>query len=827
MITHRILALLAVLSLGVAVRVAAQSSGAANPALIGQPTALVVQPAVVELVGPRALRQLVVTARYADGSARDLTQACLITSAMPAVATVTPDGRIVPHQNGTTTLVIRAGGHTVQVAVTVRDLDKEQPISFRHEVIAALNVGGCNAGACHGTPAGKNGFRLSLRGYDPDADYVQLTHDALGRRTGSAEPEQNLILLKALGRIAHEGGARFPASSVPARVLRIWLAQGLPDDGAGLPAVKRLEILPGTQVLSAPARRQQLAVLAHFSDGSVRDVTPLTVFSSSDDMVASVAVGGLVDFHKTGEVAILCRYLETMQTVLLAYLEPKPGFVWKQPPEHNYVDKHVFAKLKMLSIPPSELCSDHEFIRRAYLDVCAVLPTPAEVKAFLADQDRDKRARLIDKLLDRPEYADFWALKWSDVLRISRKTLGADGANLFHKWLHDHIRQNTPFNKVVHGLLTADGNTFTQGPANYYRVVKQPEDLAETTAQLFLGIRLGCARCHNHPFEKWTQDDYYSTAAFFARVQVKAEKKSTPKKIEAASVYVELKGEVMHPRTGAVVPPRFLGGKLPVLGPEQDRREVFADWLTAPDNPFFARAVVNRLWFHLFGRGIVDAPDDIRDSNPPANEALLDALAKDFIAHDFDVKHILRVILNSRTYQLSATSNPFNKEDTRYFSHVVPKMLTAEQLMDAISQVTEVPEKIPGMPPGTRVVQVPDFDEAPVFLNAISRPARTLPCECERDDEVTLAKALQFVNGSTIMDKISNDKNCLTRLLASKKTNEEIATELFLMVLGREPTTDNLRAVVEHVQKHAAHPRQGWEDVLWALMNTREFMFRH
>jgi hypothetical protein len=821
---HRFLALAAVLAV-VAVAQPAPPAPEGAAAVIGQPTGLTVQPAKVELTGSRDLAQLVVTGHYPGGAVRDLTPFVSITASNTGVVSVSAEGRVAPLANGQATLIVRAGGKSMEVAVTVRGLDKASPVSFRREVVAVFNVAGCNAGACHGTPAGKNGFRLSLRGYDPDGDFLELTHDAAGRRTRAGDPEHSLLLLKALGRVSHEGGPRFPASSVHARILHDWIVQGLPDDTSAA-AVTRLEVLPGSRVLAAPARWQQLAVLAHFADGSVRDVTALTVFSSSDEAVADVTAGGLVEFKRTGEVAILARYLQTMQTVLLAYLEPRPGFVWADPPEHNYVDKHVFAKLKQMSLPPSEICSDTDFLRRVTMDVCGVLPTPDEVQAFLADKAKDKRVKLIDALLERPEFADQWTLRWADVLRLNRKLLGEGGVATYHQWLHGHVAKNTPFDKVVRELLTAQGNTFKDGPANYFRAARTPEDLAETTAQLFLGVRLQCTKCHNHPFEKWTQDDYYATAAFFAQVKQKqvGGKKPDPKVAEVISI--DPQGEVQHPRSGATVAPRFLGGKAPTIAPGQDRRTVFADWLTAADNPFFARAVVNRLWFHLFGRGIVDAPDDFRDSNPPANEALLDALANDFAAQHFDVKHVLRVILNSRTYQLSSTSNAFNKDDTRYFSHCVPRLLTAEQMLDAICQVTEVPETIAGMPPGTRVMQVPDFVEVPQFLRSISRPARELACECERDPDPNLAVALEIANGKAVARKVAADKNRLTRLLAAKRTDDEIAMELFLAALSRPPSEDELARLHKHLAR-GPDRRRAWEDVVWSLVNLREFLYRH
>jgi hypothetical protein len=794
--------------------------------VVGQPAALIVQPHTVVLSGPRGVRQLLVTGKYSDGSWRDLTPYCDYTSEAPSVVRVEAGGMVHAAKNGSSRLIIRAGGQRVSVPVTVKDFEDPTPVSFRQEVMAALNVGGCNAGACHGTPSGKGGFKLSLRGYDPAADYLQLTRDALQRRTNRLDPAASLMLRKARGQVAHEGGQRFAKDSYALRILQDWLREGLQDDAAELPAVNHLEILPGSRILTTPARTQQLAVLAHFSDGRMRDVTRLTVFSSSENAVAEVNSTGLVGFRKVGEVAILCRYLQTMQSVRLTYLEPGKDFVWQPPPEHNYIDRHVFARLKMLSIQPSDLCTDQEFIRRAYLDLCALLPSPAEVKAFLASKDREKRARLIDALLERTEYADFWTLKWMDVLRGSRRTLGDKGIEVYRDWLHNNLQKNTALDQVVRELLTGEGNAFEVGPANFYRATRDPQELAENTAQLFLGVRMQCAKCHNHPFERWTQDDYFSLAAFFAGVKQKtlSGKKFNVKKQEPEIVFAG-KGELKHPTTGKVVRPRFLGSRQPA-DLDKERREALADWLTAPGNPFFARSVVNRLWYHVMGRGIVDPVDDFRDSNPSANDELLDALAKDFVARDFDVKHLLRTILNSRTYQLSARSNASNRDDNKYFSHAVVKLLTAEQMLDAISAGTEVPEKFAKYPAGTRAVQLLDGEVNHPFLKAFGQPARELPCECERNGEANLAEAMQLINGTTVHAQLTVAKNRIGRLLAKKTPDAEVLSELYLATLSRLPRPSEARRFLTYVSE-AADKRSAWEDVQWTLFNSKEFMFRH
>ena len=823
--------LLAGLFLGTAIlpaRAGIPDDPAARAKVIGQPTAILVQPETIALNGPRAKQQVVITGKYADGFVRDLTPFAEL-SIEGDVATLYEGGYLMPKKNGTGALVVKAGGQTARAALTVKDIEKPQPVSFRREVIAGMNVGGCNAGACHGTPSGKNGFKLSLRGFDPPVDYLQLTRDVLGRRTDRLAPESSLMLLKALGRVPHEGGTRFSAESIPARSIRDWLTEGLQDDAANLAPIKSVQVLPGSRVQNSPARWQQLSVMATYGDGIVTDVTRLTVFSSSDTAVAEVTPTGFVEFRQAGEVAILCRYLDELVTVRLTYLEPRPGFVWKAPPEVNYVDQHAFAKLKLLSIPPSDLCSDADFVRRAYLDVCGILPTPEDVKKFLDDKAADKRAKLIDALLDRPEYADFWTLKWSDVLRSNRKTIQIKGIHVFQTWVRDHIVKNAPFDEMVRELITASGSTFANPPANYYRIARDPQNLAETTVQLFFGIRMQCAKCHNHPFERWTQDDYYSMAAFFARVKQKKdpmEPGATAQVPGAEIIYSERSGEVTQPRTLKIMQPKFMGGPIANIAPGADRRESLAIWMTGANNPFFAKSTVNRVWYHLMGRGIVDPVDDFRDSNPSANDELLDALAKDFAGHKFDLKYLIRTIMLSRTYQLSAQATELNKDDNKYFSHAVTKLLTAEQLLDAICATTEIPEKFAGMPPGTRAVQLPDGEVNHPFLKTFGQPARELACECEREGDSNLAQALQLINGPTVNEKLRNPGNRVGRLLGKKATDMEVLTELYLATLSRLPTEVDAKVALEHVNK-AADKRKAWEDVHWALLNAKEFLFRH
>ncbi|VTT97759.1 Ig-like domain-containing protein OS=Singulisphaera acidiphila (strain ATCC BAA-1392 / DSM 18658 / VKM B-2454 / MOB10) GN=Sinac_2724 PE=4 SV=1: Big_2: PSCyt2: PSD1 [Gemmataceae bacterium] len=799
-------------------------------AVIGQPVALDVAPGDVKLVGVRDARQLVVSGKYSDGTVRDLTAVADLRVEPAGVVDLQEGGFLRPKKNGTATVTVGAGGKVVKVPVAVSGLDQPAPVSFRRDVIAALNVGGCNMGACHGTPSGKNGFKLSLRGFDPAADFVQLTRDQFGRRSGKHDAEQSLLLIKGIGRVPHEGGQRYGATSVPAEMIAAWLAEGTRDDAPALAGVKKVDVVPGARVLRAPAKWQQLAVNVTFADNVSRDVTRLTNFSSSDPSIADVTPNGLVEFKRSGEVAVLCRYLEEMVSVRLTYLEPREGFAWPNPPEANYVDTHTFAKLKQMSIAPSDLCTDFEFVRRAYLDAIGRMPTVEESKAFLADKDAKKREKLIDALVEAPEFADFWALKWADVLRSSRKTIQTKGSYGFQAWLRGHFQKNTPWDKVVQELITANGNTFANPPANYYRIAKDPQSLAETTAQLFLGVRMQCAKCHNHPFERWSQDDYYGMAAWFARVKTKPEPAvGTPaaKNAGAAEViYASRDGEVQQPRSGKTMKPRYIGTGDADVKPTEDRRAVLAAWLTSGDNAFFSKSVVNRVWFHLLGKGIVDPVDDFRESNPSCNDELLDALAKDFAKNKFDMKLLVRTIMKSRTYQLSAQPNASNADDTKYFSHAVTKLLTAEQLLDAICDFTGVPEKFAGLPAGTRATQLPDGEVNHPFLKAFGQPARELACECERESDGNLAQALQLINGPTVNEKVRGANNRLGKLLAAKATDEQILTELFTAALARAPFEDEKKISLGHVAR-GADKRKAWEDVVWALINTREFLFRH
>ena len=798
--------------------------------VIGTPASVEAFPASITLAGAHDARQLVITGKYADTTLRDLS-AVATARVEPAGILDLQDGLYLrPLKNGTANVIITAGGKETRVPVTVAGMDQPSPVSFRRDVIAAMNVGGCNAGACHGTPSGKNGFKLSLRGFEPASDFLMLTREQFGRRTDKHDPKASLMLLKSIGGVPHEGGQRFGLGSVPAEMMIAWLSDGLKEDAATLPPVKIAEVFPAARVMNAPSKWQQLSVNVTFEDGKTRDMTRLTVFSSSDPSIADVTPAGMVEFKRPGEIAVLCRYLEQMISVRITYLEPRAGFAWPNPPVNNLVDTHVYAKLKLMNIIPSDLCTEDEFVRRSYLDCVGRMPTPEEVKAFIADKDAKKRDKLIDKLVDLPEYADFWALKWADVLRSSRKTIQLKGSHGFQAWLRENFQKNVPIDAMVRDIITSSGNTFNNPPANYYRIAKDPTSLAETTAQLFLGVRMQCAKCHNHPFERWTQDDYYGMAAWFARVKTKPEPSIGTKPAAPAAgaevVFIGRDGEVTQPRTQKTMKPRFPGSGDIEVKPNEDRRNGLADWLTKPENPFFAKSVTNRVWFHLMGKGIVDPVDDFRDSNPSCNDELLDALSKDFSKNKFDMKLLVKTIMKSRTYQLSAQPTETNRDDNKYFSHAVTKLLTAEQLLDALCDATAVPEKFAGLPAGTRAIQLPDGEVNHPFLKTFGQPARELACECERESDGNLAQALQLINGPTVNEKIRNPNNRLGKLLGAKTSDDAILTDLYYAALSRPPFEDEKKLALAHITK-GMDKRKAWEDVLWALINTREFLFRH
>jgi hypothetical protein len=715
----------------------------------------------------------------------------------------------------------------------------DEPVSFRNDVMAVLSRAGCNQGTCHGNLNGKGGFKLSLRGFDPAFDLASITRDALGRRVDRHRPSESLLLQKPAGLVPHEGGKRFAVGSREYEIFHRWIADGMRPDPAGTPALVRLEVTPAEQYLVEPVHEITVAARAIFSDGTSKDVAGLAVFESTNPNV-DVSRSGLVRAIQPGETTIVVRYLDRQGTALLAFVPARPEFVWSAPSAVNYIDDHAFARLQKLRMNPSALCNDAEFLRRAFLDVLGILPTAAEARAFLADARPDRRARLIDALLERPEFADYWALHWSDILRNEEKQLDRKGVRLFHEWIRSSIAHDKPLNVMARELIAARGSTYAEPAANYYRALRDPQVRAEATAQVILGIRMQCAKCHNHPFNQWTQNDYHQLAAFFARVQYKVLENRRRDNFDQHEfigeqlVFQDDKGEVKHPVSGAVLRPRFLGGDELALAETGDRLRALADWVARPDNPFFARTQANRIWAHLLGKGIVDPIDDFRQSNPPANGPLLDALANDLAGHNFSLKHLIRRIMNSRTYQLSSVPNATNQTDETNFAHGLIRPLPAESLLDAISQVTEVAAEFEGYPVGLRATQLPSLPsphredksgEAAKFLRLFGKPERLLSCDCERATDTTLGQTLQLIAGPLVNRAVAAPDNRLGRMLKAGRSSRAIVEELYLAALCRPPSASEQSAMVARVEA-AADRRAALEDVLWALLNAKEFLLR-
>ena len=786
---------------------------------VDQPKSIVLEPAKVELLGPRAVQKLLVTGTY-DGEVRDLSTVATFTSSAANVVRI--DGGIAkPLANGTAKITAKIAGKEATIEVTVKAFDKPAPHSFRNEMLAALSKAGCNAGACHGSPSGKAGFRLSLRAFDPALDILTLRSEFFGRRTNVVKPAESLILKKGLMEVAHGGGRRLRKGEAPYEAMHGWISEGLRLDAADTPNLLRIEILPSKRILRDASEQQQLIVNGYFSDGSVRDVTELTVFTSSNESVGSVNAHGLVAKTGRGETAILGRYLDKMSTSYITYLEQVPGFAWNNPKANNFIDELAFSKLKQLQILPSDICSDEEFLRRAFLDTTGRLPNVEEVEAYLADKTPARRNNLVDRLLASHDFASYWSLKWGDILRSNSKKLKTTGVYKFRRWIYESVYSDKPLDLFARELLMANGSVYENPAANYWRASRDPNDAVETTAQLFLGIRIQCAKCHNHPFERWSQDNYYGIAAAFARVGRKKGVDADDEIIFGATA-----GDVKQPRTGQTMKVHLLlKGDVDVPA-DQDRREVFAKWLTEADNPFFAKASVNRIWGHLMGRGIVEPVDDFRDSNPPSNTPLLEELASQFVKNKYSRKWAIRTVMQSRLYQLSSRKNQFNSDDEIYNSHATTRLLSAEQLLDAICDVTGVPETFKGVPAGTRATELPDPPTDHYFLKIFGQPQREMACQCERSNESNLSQALQMINGPVVHNKLRADNGRIAQMVKANKSDEEIVTRLYLAALARKPAQAEIDAAKRHIAA-SKDRRLAVEDVGWAILNSKEFLFQH
>jgi hypothetical protein len=798
---------------------------------------LTVFPPQVALDSSRAEQRVGVLGEYADGQRRELTRQATFAGSAPAVANVDGAGVVRPAGDGQATVRIQVGGLSAAVPVRVQGAGAETPVSFSREVVPVLTRAGCNQGACHGAALGRNGFRLSLLGYDPAFDHTQIVQSAEGRRIVLSDPERSILLLKPSLTMEHGGGERFKVHSREYELLKQWLEDGAPEPSPRDPVVTGLDVWPAHRLM-VPGEQQQLLARATWSDGRVEDVTATALFDALNDSVAAVTPQGLVTAHGPGETHVMVRFggQATVVQVTLPYARLTQ---YPDVPALNFVDEKLIAKWKDLGLTPSPLCTDEEFLRRASLDTIGTLPSPAEVRVFLADKDPEKRVKLIDRLLDRPEFVDFWALKWGDLLRINRDQLEDKGMWSFHNWVRAQIRDGRPLDEFARDVITAEGSTFTEGPANFYRTGKTPEEWSEAAAQVFLGVRMQCAKCHHHPFEKYSQDDYYGLTAFFVRLGTKNSQDFGLFGKETV-VYLRPTGEASNPRTGWVVPPHPLdappvaapsGKGAPAASPWDDRfdrRRKLAEWLTAPDNPLFARNLVNRFWGYLMGRGLVEPLDDLRATNPPSNPELLDALAKDFVAHKYDLKHLLRTILTSRAYQLSSARTPGNEADAAnvYYTRYTVKRLTAEELADALDAVTGTREKYTGLPPGTRAIQLPDTKVRSFLLDVFGRPARQITCECERTSQPNIAQALHLLNGDFLNRKIADPTGRVETLLKAKTPVPAMVEELYLATLSRPPRPEEAAKAAGWITS-AASPRDGIQDLLWVLVNSREFQFNH
>jgi hypothetical protein len=803
----------------------------------GSAADLAIEPPRITLTGPSGSQRLLVLARSAGKTVSDVTGQAKFTSSDPNVAVVDNEGIVRAKGDGEATISADVGSDQATTVVQVEKTREPFDWSFRNHVLPVFTKIGCNSGACHGALAGKGGFKLSLRGYAPADDYFVLTRQAQGRRINRVEPTRSLMLLKPTLALPHGGGLKIEVHSPEYNLLADWIASGAPGVRSNDVRIQKLEVFPAEAILK-PKDKLQVLVRARYSDGHTEDVTRWAKFSTTEDLVAGVDDGGLVQVTGHGEAAITVSFSNLVASTRVA--SPLPNAVdpkiFTQSPRHNFIDTLVLKKLEALRMPPSPQCADTEFIRRAYLDALGILPTPEEVKAFLADRRANKRSALIDALLARPEFVDYWSYKWSDLLLISSRKLSQPSLRSFYHFVREAVADNRPWDQFACAILTAQGSNLQNGAANYFVLHKEVTSLTETTSVTFMGTSITCARCHNHPLEKWTQDQYWSMANLFSQVVIKNGDRSGE-----VTVQSQPGSDVLHPRRGVPMPAAPLDGK--EAGPGQDRRRFFADWLTAPDNPFFARAVVNRVWRNFMGRGLVEAEDDMRQTNPPSNEELFGALAKDFTSHGYDLKQLMRTIMNSAAYQRSSLSLPENKTDDRFYARYLIRRLPAEVVLDAYSAVTKVPTAFTKVqvgssggesatadyPLGTRALELPDTQLVSQFLDAFGRPERGQTCSCERQQESSVAQALHLYNGQTLNDKLRAKKSRVQEWLDQKIGDQEAVRSLYALALSREPTLQEqehfTKIMAEAVRDPQTTRREILEDLFWAVLTGREFLF--
>ncbi|MCX7422055.1 MAG: DUF1553 domain-containing protein [Planctomycetia bacterium] len=792
---------------------------------------LSVLPAELVLTGPEARHRLIVESVHDGRLTGQVVEGVVFESSSDKVAKI-ENGIVIPVGNGEASITAKVGGTSAVTKIIVKDVDQPHVWSFRNHVQSVLSKTGCNMGACHGAAAGKAGFKLSLRGYDPDSDFRILTRQARGRRVVPADPGRSLILTKPSGAIPHKGGIRFDVDSLEHRVIAEWIAAGQPAPSEADARITRMEILP-TASQQKKGSSQQLIVRAHFTDGRAEDVTRWCKFTSANATVASVDDQGLVKIIGFGEGAISAWYLSqnVIATVTSPYETPVDPVMFANAERSNFIDDHVLAKLKSLNIPPSPRSSDSEFIRRAYLDTIGVLPTVDEVRNFLTDITPDKRARLAETLLSRPEFVDYWSYKWSDLFLLSGERLRPQALKAFSEWIRKNVGDNTPWDQFAREIVIARGSTFDNGAANFYSLHQDPLDMAETTSMAFLGMSIQCAKCHDHPLEKWTNNDYYGFASLFARVRGKGWGGDFRSGDGHRVIFLDDESELIQPRTGKPQPPKPLDGEVLAFESAADRREQVASWLTSPNNPYFSRAIINRVWANFFGVGIVEKVDDLRLTNPPSNPELLSALAAYLTEQSeggrpYDLKKLMRLILTSQAYQRSSQTTKGNEPDERYYSRYYPKRLKAEVLLDIMSQATGSPTPFKDYPAGTRALQLPDVNIASDFLKTFGRPERILTCECERSDEPSMTQVLHILNGETLVLKLEAKGNHLEQQLDANATNESLIEDLYLTTLCRFPTdAERSRLLSILATASPADRRQAIEDLYWSVLSSKEFLF--
>ena len=790
-----------------------------------------VYPPDVNLTGAGDRQAVIAVLTMSDGTTRDATHLTDWAAADPAFASVDRAGdgavALAPVADGITTLSAEHAGFAVDVPVTVADAAAVAPVTFRNDVMPVFARTGCNMGSCHGAARGKDGFRLSLFGFDPAGDHFRLTREMSGRRLNLAVPASSLLYEKSVGAVSHTGGKRFEPDEAYAQVLLDWIAAGAEDDPA-VPACTELQFFPPAVNLAGPGSSQRTVARAVYADGTDRDVTDLVTFASANPTAAALGPDGVVVAGETpatggAEAFLTARFdvhtVGVPAVVLPARAKPVPV----GPPPANYVDELVDAKLATLRIAPSALCTDAEFVRRAHVDLAGALPTAERSRAFAASEDPGKRAALIDELLDDPAFADVWVMKWSELLKIrTTNDFAGKSAVLYHDWLRDRIDANVPVDAMVRDLLAGTGGTFSTPAVNFYQTETDTLKTAENVAQVFLGMRVQCAQCHNHPFDRWTMDDYYGFAALFA--QVKRKTGADPRE----RIVYDGGGGVKHPVTGENVAPKFLGGETPDFEGDhrgKTRRQAAAEWLTSPENPYFARNVANIVWAHHLGRGVVEPVDDVRVSNPPANAALLDALADRLVDSGFDVKALVRDVCTSRTYQLATRANPTNAADAANFARAPLRRIRAEVLLDAVNAVTESPDKFRGLPLGSRAVEIADGNTSTYFLDTFGRAKRETVCSCEVRTDPNLSQALHLINGAG-HDKVRRGKVVET-LLKGGAEPADVLAEITARCLSREPTDAETAALEDVLAENGADPRAVLEDYFWAVLNSREFLFNH